>query len=74
MIGTRRHCLPLLLTLLAACSAPAPPASDDAPSAAADATELDQAIQEPLDRARGVEARMKAAEAAENDQIDEQSR
>ena len=61
----RAACLALLLLAFAACK-PAPPPTDEPPepkAATADATELRDAIQQPIDKAKAVdEASQQAAE------------
>jgi hypothetical protein len=73
------------LLLCAACSKPEPPETDRPPepqaaqgadrqsAAAADATELRDAIQQPIDRAKAVDAQVQDAAAKQQAAVDAQS-
>ncbi len=71
MSMSMRHAATHLLaaaTLLAACSKPAPPPTDQPPEPQAQHTELRDAIQEPIDKAKAVEKAVQ--DAAEKQQAD----
>ncbi len=55
-------------TLLAACNKPAPPPTDQPPEPQAQHTELRDAIQQPIDKAKAVEKSVR--DAAEKQQAD----
>ena len=61
-------CPLVVATLLAACSKPAPPPTDQPPEPQAQHTELRDAIQEPIDKAKAVEKAVQ--DAAEKQQAD----
>lgn len=67
-------CAGLLLSVLAACSKPPPPEKERPPvPTAAQHTQMRDAIQAPLDKARNVEADMQKAADAQRAAIDAQT-
>jgi len=71
MSMSMRHaaiCTLAATTLLAACSKPAPPPTDQPPEPQAQHTELRDAIQQPIDKAKALETSVQ--DAAEKQQAD----